>query len=44
MKHSKPLTRLAETPVSPLDAKIQYIVGVVDVVIAYVFQKTGGAL
>jgi len=47
MKHSQPLTRPAEaavSPVSPLQAKFDYIAGLVDAAIAFVMQKEGGAL
>ena len=44
MKHVRHMTRPAEAAVSPLQAKYDYIAGVVDVVIAFVMQKEGGAL
>lgn len=44
MRHAKPLTRVAPAAISPLQAKMEYITGVVDVVIAFFMQKEGGAL
>ena len=40
MRHARPLTRVAAAePVSPLQAKMDYIMGVIDVVIAFFMQK-----
>jgi hypothetical protein len=51
MKHVRHMTRSAEAAVSPaavvvspLQAKFEYISGVIDVVIAFVMQKDGSTL
>lgn len=44
MRHARPLTRVAEAALSPLQAKMEFIAGVVDVAIALIFQKDAGAL
>ncbi|HUW62266.1 MAG TPA: hypothetical protein VMZ06_14780 [Candidatus Bathyarchaeia archaeon] len=45
MKHVRPLTRVAAVaPISPLQAKYDYIAGLLDAAIAFVMQKEGGAL
>jgi hypothetical protein len=44
MKHFRLVSRPAEAAVSPLQAKYDYIAGLIDAGIAFVMQKDGGAL